>query len=63
MVGARTLRGGAAVRAWLRAGVRERCATLAAPRVLPVARQRPAPVTLVDLYDSSTYAICLYLYD
>ncbi|CAH2104661.1 unnamed protein product [Euphydryas editha] len=60
VVGARVSRGGSLVRAWLRAGAAERCATLAAPRALPVARQRPAVVTLVDLYDSSHRARVFY---
>ena len=54
-MGARVQHGGARVVAWLRAGAAERCATLAAPRALPVARQRAAWVTLQDLYDSSEF--------
>ncbi|XP_038206788.1 C3 and PZP-like alpha-2-macroglobulin domain-containing protein 8 isoform X2 [Zerene cesonia] len=53
VVGARLRAGGARVVAWLRAARAERCATLAAPRALPVARQRPGWATLMDLYDSS----------
>ncbi|CAG4944809.1 unnamed protein product [Colias eurytheme] len=53
IVGARLRAGGARVVAWLRASRGERCATLAAPRALPVARQRPGWATLMDLYDSS----------
>ncbi|KPJ15105.1 CD109 antigen [Papilio machaon] len=53
VVGARLQRGGARVLAWLRAARAERCATLAAPRVLPAARQRPGWADLVDLADSS----------
>ncbi|XP_013181291.1 PREDICTED: C3 and PZP-like alpha-2-macroglobulin domain-containing protein 8 [Papilio xuthus] len=53
VVGARLQRSGARVLAWLRAGRAERCATLAAPRVLPAARQRPGWADLVDLADSS----------
>ncbi|CAG5022083.1 unnamed protein product [Parnassius apollo] len=53
VVGARVLAGGARVVAWLRAARDERCATLAAPRALPAAHQRPAWATLEDLYDSS----------
>ncbi|CAH0725826.1 unnamed protein product, partial [Brenthis ino] len=60
VVGARVLRGGARVAAWLRAGAAERCATLAAPRALPVARQRPAWAELRDLYDSSHRARVFY---
>ncbi|XP_045774990.1 C3 and PZP-like alpha-2-macroglobulin domain-containing protein 8 [Maniola jurtina] len=60
VVGARVMAGGARVVAWLRASVGERCATLAAPRALPVARQRPAWVTLTDLYDSSHRARVFY---
>ncbi|KAG7311410.1 hypothetical protein JYU34_002452 [Plutella xylostella] len=51
---ARLAAGGARVLAWLRAlQPRERCATLAAPRALPVARQRPGHATLRDVYDDS----------
>ncbi|XP_049864919.1 CD109 antigen-like isoform X2 [Pectinophora gossypiella] len=50
---ARLQRGGARVAAWLRPAAAERCATLAAPRALPAARQRPGWATLEDLYDSS----------
>lgn len=57
VVGARVQAGGARVVAWLRSSVSERCATLAAPRAMPVARQRPAWVTLQDLYDSSEYIL------
>ncbi|XP_026487589.2 thioester-containing protein 1 allele S3-like [Vanessa tameamea] len=60
VVGARLYAGGSRVSAWLRAGVSERCATLAAPRALAIARQRPAWVTLVDLYDSSHRARVFY---
>ncbi|XP_023935608.2 thioester-containing protein 1 allele S3 isoform X2 [Bicyclus anynana] len=60
VVGARVMAGGTQVTAWLRSSVSERCATLAAPRALPVARQRPAWVTLVDLYDSSHRARVFY---
>ncbi|XP_053625843.1 thioester-containing protein 1 allele S3-like [Plodia interpunctella] len=57
---ARLQRGGARVQAWLRAARAERCATLAAPRRLPAARQRPAWATLEDLYDSSHRARVFY---
>ncbi|CAG9098707.1 unnamed protein product [Plutella xylostella] len=51
---ARLAAGGARVLAWLRAlQPRERCATLAAPRALPVARQRPGHATLRDVYDDT----------
>lgn len=51
---ARLSSGGSRVWAWLKAlDARERCVTLAAPRVMPVARQRPGYATLIDLYDSS----------
>ncbi|XP_072936646.1 thioester-containing protein 1 allele S3-like isoform X2 [Epargyreus clarus] len=53
VVGARLWRGGSRVRAWLRARRGEACATLAAPRALPTAAQRPAWATIQDLYDSS----------
>ncbi|CAK1549918.1 unnamed protein product [Leptosia nina] len=53
VVGARLSSGGSRVYAWLRAELRERCATLAAPRAMFVARQRPGWATLIDLYDSS----------
>ncbi|KAJ8726365.1 hypothetical protein PYW07_001063 [Mythimna separata] len=53
VVWARVAAGGARVQAAVRAARSERCATLAAPRALPVARQRPAWATLQDLYDSS----------
>ncbi|KAJ2953639.1 hypothetical protein O0L34_g1251 [Tuta absoluta] len=53
VVAARLQRGGARVLAWLRPRIAERCATLAAPRALPTARQRPGWATLEDLYDSS----------
>ncbi|XP_013188878.2 C3 and PZP-like alpha-2-macroglobulin domain-containing protein 8 [Amyelois transitella] len=57
---ARLSRGGARVSAWLRAARGERCATLAAPRVVPAARQRPGWATLEDLYDSSHRARVFY---
>ncbi|VVD02140.1 unnamed protein product [Leptidea sinapis] len=60
VVGARLTAGGSRVLAWLRTGLTERCATLAAPRALPVARQRSAWVTLLDLYDSSHRARMFY---
>ncbi|XP_041986950.1 CD109 antigen-like [Aricia agestis] len=60
VVGARVMGGGSAVAAWARAGLAERCATLSAPRALPVARQRPAAVTIIDLYDSSHRARVFY---
>ncbi|CAH0404826.1 unnamed protein product [Chilo suppressalis] len=50
---ARVIADGARVVAWLRPRRAERCATLAAPRALPTARQRPGWATLQDLYDSS----------
>lgn len=50
---ARVVAGGGRVVAWVRAAAAERCATLAAARAQPVARQRPAWTTLQDLYDSS----------
>ncbi|GBP44985.1 CD109 antigen [Eumeta japonica] len=50
---ARLSDGGTRVLAWLRPlAARERCATLAAPRVAPIANQKPGVATLVDLYDS-----------
>ncbi|XP_022820433.1 CD109 antigen-like [Spodoptera litura] len=53
VVWARVTGAGTRVLAAVRAARAERCATLAAPRALPVARQRPAWATLQDLYDSS----------
>ncbi|CAH0603133.1 unnamed protein product [Chrysodeixis includens] len=53
VVWARVVSGGSQVLAGVRTARAERCATLAAPRALPVARQRPAWATLQDLYDSS----------
>lgn len=53
VVWARVSGAGTRVLAAVRAARAERCATLAAPRALPVARQRPAWATLQDLYDSS----------
>lgn len=55
VVWARVSGAGTRVLAAVRAARAERCATLAAPRALPVARQRPAWATLQDLYDSSMY--------
>lgn len=55
VISARLQRGGARVLAWVRAARGERCATLAAPRALPTARQRPGWATLEDLYDSSKH--------
>ncbi|XP_052755570.1 thioester-containing protein 1 allele R1-like isoform X2 [Galleria mellonella] len=53
VVRARLQAEGARVAAWMRVGRAERCATLAAPRALPAARQRAGWATLIDLYDSS----------
>ncbi|KAM3964840.1 thioester-containing protein 1 allele R1 [Aphomia sociella] len=53
VVQARLLHHGSRVSAWLRATRAERCATLAAPRAFPAARQRAGWATLEDLYDSS----------
>ncbi|KAJ0181857.1 hypothetical protein K1T71_002579 [Dendrolimus kikuchii] len=53
VVSARLQRGGSRVVSWVWAGRSERCATLAAPRAQPTARQRPGWTTLEDLYDSS----------
>lgn len=50
---ARVTQDGSRVLATVRAVRSERCATLAAPRALPVAKQRAAWATLLDLYDSS----------
>ncbi|XP_004927018.1 C3 and PZP-like alpha-2-macroglobulin domain-containing protein 8 [Bombyx mori] len=60
VVRARVTAGGARVVGWVRATRAETCATLSAPRALPVAHQRPAWVTLTDLYDSSHRARVFY---
>ncbi|XP_075992321.1 thioester-containing protein 1 allele R1-like [Anticarsia gemmatalis] len=60
IVWARVSKDGSRVLAAVRTVPSERCATLAAPRALPVARQRPAWATLVDLYDSSHRARIFY---
>ncbi|KAL0849223.1 hypothetical protein ABMA28_013556 [Loxostege sticticalis] len=60
VVSARVQAGGSRVLAWVRPRRAEQCATLAAPRALPVARQRPAWATLQDLYDSSHRARVFY---
>ena len=62
VIWARVTAGGSRVLAAVRAARSERCATLAAPRALPVARQRPAWATLQDLYDSSEYTLSLPTY-
>ncbi|CAG9566895.1 unnamed protein product [Danaus chrysippus] len=59
VVGARVMLGGSRVVSWVRPSVDERCATLGAPRALPVARQRPGYVTIMDLYDSSHPSACI----
>lgn len=41
----------------------ERCLTLKASRLYPIADERPGVITLVDLTDNSMHSICIVLYN